>query len=152
MPFMIYSGAGRHMLTLDKKRSVIKISQVQELILHTLPIGGLIVYNNTKEIEYDETLDLVVQILFLMSASLTMLEILVFYGYKCAGNNIEVQKSTGNPKVERATFFKIGIFSVLACVGAICVGIFVFKEQNCLPDKWYIEDHAICSSCVVKFG
>ena len=68
------------MLTLDKKRSVIKISQVQELILHTLPIGGLIVYNNTKEIEYDETLDLVVRILFLMSASLTMLEILVFYG------------------------------------------------------------------------
>ena len=80
MPFMIYSGAGRHMLTLDKKSSVIKISQVQELILHTLPIGGLIVYNNTKEIEYDETLDLVVRILFLMSASLTMLEILVFYG------------------------------------------------------------------------
>ena len=53
MPFLIYAGAGRQMLTFDNKRRIIKISQVQELILHTLPVGGLIVYNNTKEIEYD---------------------------------------------------------------------------------------------------
>lgn len=79
-------------------------------------------------------MDLAVRILFLISASFAMLEIIVFYGCKCKGNDIEVQKLTRTPKVKRVTFFKLGVFSVLACAVAICVGIFAFKTQNCLPD------------------
>jgi len=70
----------------------------------------------------------------LISASFTLLEIIVFYVCKCKGNNIELEKLTATPNVKRVTLFKLGVFSVLACVVAICVGIFAFKTQNCLPD------------------
>ena len=54
MPFMMYAGTGRLMLTADNKRKIIKISQVQEFFLHTLPLGGLIMYNNMQEVVHSE--------------------------------------------------------------------------------------------------
>ena len=50
MPFLIYAGAGRLLLTPDGKRNIIKMSQLQEIILHTGPIAGLITYNSSKEV------------------------------------------------------------------------------------------------------
>ncbi len=41
------------MLTGDNKRRLIKVSQVQELILHTIPLAALIMYNNGTDIAYD---------------------------------------------------------------------------------------------------
>ena len=49
-PFLIVSGAGRFLLTPDHKRSIIKLAQLQELVLHTIPLSALIQYNNTQEI------------------------------------------------------------------------------------------------------
>ena len=85
LPLFMYAGAGRHIVSFDNKRKYIKISQVQELILHTLPLGGLIWYNNTTDIEYDETLDLMTKIVFIASITLNLIEIIAFYIFKATG-------------------------------------------------------------------
>ena len=85
LPVFMYAGAGRHMVSFDNKRKYVKMSQIQELILHTLPLGALIWYNNTTDIEYDETLFLVTQIVFIASITLNLIEIVAFYIYKAAG-------------------------------------------------------------------
>ena len=107
-------------------------------------------YNNTKEIQYDETLDIVARILFLTSAVFTLIEIVAFYFKKVAGQNIEVHK-TGKPKVNRLAVWRIGVVSLMACLAAVLVGFFVFETKNCL-DNWFVEDDAICQSCVLYLG
>ena len=65
LPFAMYSGGAKHILNVDNKRKFIKVTQIQEIILHTIPLGALIWYNNSTDIVYDETLDIVVKICFL---------------------------------------------------------------------------------------
>ena len=79
LAFFMYAGAARLMLTFDNKRKYIKIAQVQELVLHTIPIGALIWYNNTTDIQYSEEVDLAVKITFIASLSLTLAETVYFY-------------------------------------------------------------------------
>ena len=45
----MYAGSGRHLMTQNGKRSIIKVAQVQEFILHTLPLGALIFYNSSLD-------------------------------------------------------------------------------------------------------
>ena len=85
LPLFMYAGAGRHVVSFDNKRKYIKISEVQELVLHTLPLGGLIWYNNSTDIEYDETLDTMAKIIFIASLALNLVEIILFHVYKAAG-------------------------------------------------------------------
>ena len=61
------------------------MAQVQELILHTLPLGGLIWYNNTTDIIYDETFDMAAKVLFIASLTLNLIEIIAFYIFKVTG-------------------------------------------------------------------
>ena len=53
--------------------------------MHTLPLGGLIWYNNTTEIVYDETIDTLAKVLFVASCALNLIEIIVFYIFKVTG-------------------------------------------------------------------
>jgi len=48
-------------------------------------LGGLIWYNNTTNIEYDETIDTVAKILFIASLALNIIEIVIFYIFKATG-------------------------------------------------------------------
>lgn len=99
MPFFIYSGAGRLLITVDNKRKYIKVSQMQELILHTIPIGALIAYNNTTDIEYSDTLDILTKLSFGALCLFTFIEIIAFYVLKVKGKNPEIAKKTGKPRV-----------------------------------------------------
>ena len=93
LPLFMYAGAGRHIVSFDNKRKYIKISQMQELVLHTLPLGGLIWYNNSTDIEYEETLDMITKITFIASFVLNLVEIILFYVYKAAGYNLELMNA-----------------------------------------------------------
>ena len=90
LPFMIYAGAGRYMLTFDGKRRYIKIAQIQELILHTIPLGCLVWYNNKQEIAYSDDLYLAMQITFTMSFFLTLIEVVCYYFMKVTNVNLEI--------------------------------------------------------------
>lgn len=151
MPFLIYSGAGRMLLTVENKRKVIKVSQLQELFFHTVPIGGLIAYNNSTDIEYDETLDLLTKISFGALCFLTLIEIIAFYSMKAKGKNPEIVKKTGKPRVGTNSAQRIGIISVLLCIVAIVVGIFAFSEQNC-GSTWFLSNDYLCKDCSLLLG
>lgn len=46
MPAVIYAGLGRLVVLSEKKTTVAHFSMAQELFLHTLPLGYLVLYNN----------------------------------------------------------------------------------------------------------
>ena len=90
LPFMIYAGAGRYMLTFDGKRKYIKIAQIQEIVLHTIPLGCLIWYNNRQEIKYSDDLYLAMQIFFTLSFFSTLIELVFYYFMKVAHVDLEI--------------------------------------------------------------
>ena len=111
------------MLTYDNKRKFIKISQIQELILHTIPLGALIWYNNTTDIEYDDSLDTMIKVVFIMSLVFNLGEIVTFYFFKVTGNNIELTKT--EPRRAKTGHFSvrmIGFCSIMLAAIAISVG------------------------------
>ena len=46
MPVVIYAGLGRLVVSSERKTTVGHFSMAQELFLHTLPLGYLVLYNN----------------------------------------------------------------------------------------------------------
>ena len=90
----MYTGAGRFMLNADNKRKIIKISQVQEFVLHTIPIPCLIYYNNEQEHLHNEDLETVQRIFFGALLLFTLIEIVYFYCAKIQGDNPEVDVKT----------------------------------------------------------
>ena len=50
-----------------------------------MPLGGLIWYNNTTDIVYDETIDNIAKYLFISSCALNLIEIIAFYIFKATG-------------------------------------------------------------------
>ena len=151
LPFMIYAGAGRFMLTFDGKRKYIKIAQIQELVLHTIPLACIVWYNNRQEIVYDEDLRQAMQITFTASFFLTMIELVCYYFMKVANVNLEIDDHHKLPYVASGTAKVIGILSVLVAIGAVVLGTQAFNEQNC-KDLWFVHDDNICKDCVVYFG
>jgi len=129
LPFMMYAGAGRHVLTFDNKRKLIKMAQIQELVLHTIPLGALIWYNNSTDIEYDETLDTMLKVVFCMSLLFNLIEIVIFYYYKVSGKNLEVNKTTGKAKAAPSLVKVIGAVLVLLTGIAVIVGTQAFNEK-----------------------
>ena len=120
---MIYAGAGRHMLTFDNKSKFIKVAQIQELILHTIPLGALIWYNNTTDIVYDEDLDLMAKIVFMMSLVFNLGEIVTFYFFKVTGDNIELTKELPRrPRTSNYFVRIIGFCSIMLAGVAITIG------------------------------
>lgn len=95
MPLMMYAGSGRELLTYEGKRSIVKTSQVQELVLHTIPLGALVWYNNSTEVEVDESLDLALKILLILSLLLNAVELVLFNFFKASGQNIEISPHNG---------------------------------------------------------
>ena len=85
LPFAMYSGGAKHILNVDNKRKFIKVTQIQEIILHTIPLGALIWYNNSTDIVYDESLDLAIKIVFGISLGFNLIEINAFYCAKVTG-------------------------------------------------------------------
>ena len=55
------------------------------MVLHTIPLAALIWYNNTTDIEYDESLDLAIKIVFGISLGFNLIEIIAFYCAKVTG-------------------------------------------------------------------
>lgn len=151
LPFMIYAGSGRYMLTFDGKRKYIKIAQIQELVLHTIPLGCLVWYNNKQEIEYSDDLYLAMQITFTMLFFSTLAELVCFYFMKVAHIDIEINDQYKKPYVSSGTMKAIGIGSVLVAIGAVVLGTQAFNEQNC-KDLWFVHDDNICKDCIVYFG
>ena len=122
LPFMIYAGAGRYMLTFDGKRKYIKIAQIQELVMHTLPLGCIVWYNNRQEILYSDDLYLAMQITFTASFFLTLLELVCFYFMKVANVDLEINAEYQQPYVSSGTMKGLGIGSVLLAAGAVVLG------------------------------
>lgn len=95
LPLMMYAGSARALLTFDNKRKFIKVAQMQELILHTVPMCALIWYNNTTMISYNEDLFNTMKVLFILSSSFNLIEVVFFYYNKVSGKNLEVDLKTG---------------------------------------------------------
>ena len=75
----MYAGAGRHLITFDGKKKFIKIAQVQELLLHTVPLCALIFYNSSADsVHYHEAVDTTAKVFFCISLALNLIEIIVF--------------------------------------------------------------------------
>ena len=123
--------------------------------MHTLPLGGLIWYNNTTEIVYDETIDSLAKGLFVASLALNLIEIIVYYIYKVTGKNLELQTKGSPPKtvprMKKSTVKLLGVCNVLICVICIALGTHLFDEKNCL-DRWFVAEDVLCKDCVVYYG
>ena len=122
LPFMIYAGAGRFMLTFDGKRKYIKIAQIQELVLHTIPLACIVWYNNRQEIVYSDDLRQAMHVSFSMSFWFTLFELVVYYFMKVANKNLEIDDYHKIPYVASGTAKIIGILSVLVAIGAVALG------------------------------
>jgi hypothetical protein len=154
LPLMMYAGSGRLLLTADGKRSFIKLSQVQELVLHTIPIYALMVYNNNTDIIYNNELKQANESLFPALFTLTLFEIVIFYCKRVGGDNLEKVKMTGKAKVAHGKVKNWGYLSILLATAAVLIGFIVFKdemEQGCL-NRWFIDEEVICKDCVLHFG
>jgi len=46
MPIVVFAGLGRLVVCTDHKTTIGQFSMAQELFLHTLPLGYLVIYNN----------------------------------------------------------------------------------------------------------
>ena len=72
-------------------------------MLHTIPLGGIIWYNNTTDIDYDDQMDLACKILFVSSGIFNLIEIVMYYIYKASGENIERDVYTQKNTVKKTT-------------------------------------------------
>ena len=95
LPFMLYAGSARFLLTFENKRSFVKFAQIQELVFHLIPLSSLIRYNNSTEINYSDPIDKTISIIFGLSFTFTIIEMVAFYCAKATKQNLEVNKKTG---------------------------------------------------------
>mmetsp|Transcript_14947 Transcript_14947/g.18819 ORF Transcript_14947/g.18819 Transcript_14947/m.18819 type:complete len:203 (+) Transcript_14947:159-767(+) len=150
-PFLMFSGAGRFMLNAENKRKIIKMAQIQEFVLHTVAIGGLISYNMEQDIVKNEDLELFMTIAFIGSASFSLIELVYYYCMKVKGVNVEIDRKTQKPHANQKFVRGYGFCSVVMAALAIGVGFSAFDEQGCL-DRWFVHDENICTSCTLYFG
>ena len=120
--------------------------------MHTIPLGALIWYNNTTDIVYDEDLDLMAKIVFMMSLVFNLGEIVTFYFFKVTGDNIELTKELPRrPRTSNYFVRIIGFCSIMLAGVAITIGTQAFSEKKCL-DQWFIDEDVLCKDCTVYFG
>lgn len=99
----------------------------------------------------DEDFFMVAKIIFITSASLTLIEIVYFYCSKVQGKNIEVDGKTNKPHAKNKFVRGFGFLSVILAAIAIIIGFNSFDEQGCL-EKWFIDEENLCKSCTLHFG
>ena len=96
--------------------------------MHTLPVAGLIEYNNTRDIPHNETLEHVIKAAFRLCALLTIIEMCFFYCSKATGVNPEINQQTNKPHAKNKFVRGFGFCSILLTAVAVVVGVFAFKD------------------------
>ena len=66
--------------------------------MHTIPIAGLIWYNNNQELVHDEDLETVMRIFFIALGTLSLIEIIYFFCAKAQNENPEIDLKTMKPR------------------------------------------------------
>ena len=79
-------------------------------------------YNNMQEVVHDEDYELAFRILFIASASLSLIEIIYFYCMKVQNVNLEMDTKTQKPRAKNKFVRGFGFCSIILCVTAILVG------------------------------
>lgn len=64
------------------------------------------------------------KVVFLLSCSFNLIEVVYFYCNKAAGKNLEVNLKTGKPRMGHGTVQLFSFCSVSLAVTAICLGWF----------------------------
>ena len=151
LPLLMYSGAGRYILTTENKRKIIKMAQAQEILLHTLPLGALIIYNNLQNVKYNEELEEAVKAIFPLSAILTLIEL--FYGIcqTARGEKPEVIPETKKSRISGKFIKSFGFCTVLLTVVVIVIPLSVYEELAC-QKHYFVDEQNLCKSCTLYFG
>ena len=92
-PIIVYTGFGRVAMLYERKFSLIQISQAQELLLHTLPLGLIVFYNNKDFFDSSQTLDKIIMIFVVFSTVQMLSEVIINKLYTNAGTALERKTS-----------------------------------------------------------
>ena len=117
-----------------------------------MPLGALIWYNNSTDIQYNSDLDTLMKVIFCTSFGLTLIEIVIYHCAKVHGIDYEVDKRTKRPLLHSTVVKIFGIITILLTVGAIVIGTQAFNEKYCKDIDWFIDDDVVCKDCKVLFG
>lgn len=72
----------------ERKSSLLQVAQAQELLLHILPLGMLVFYNN-EIVQKSKVLDKLIQMIVIISVIQMAAEILIHKFYMNIGVNLE---------------------------------------------------------------
>ena len=123
-PMVLYAGFGRVVMLYERKTSLLQVAQAQELLLHTLPLGMLVFYNN-EIVQKSKTLDKLIKIVVILSCIQMSAEILIHKLYLNMHVNLE-RRTALKSQTRLNDMVRVSIVSIMFNITAFLLGWFVF--------------------------
>ena len=123
-PIVLYSGFGRVVMLYERKTSLLQVAQAQELLLHTLPLGMIVFYNN-EIVQKSKMLDKFIKMIVIFSCIQMTAEILIHKFYLNMHINLE-RRTALKSQTRLNDLVRVSIVSVLFNVSAFLLGWYVF--------------------------
>lgn len=126
MPVVIYAGLGRLVVSSERKTTVGHFSMAQELFLHTLPLGYLVLYNNDL-VQKPREIDQYIRYAIYASCGQVMCEVLFL---KIAQNlNQNLERRPGLKSTVRCDdLFRVFMVACIITGTSILLGMFAFAN------------------------
>ena len=143
MPVILYCGFGRALIASEKKSVILQVAYAQEILLHTLPLGMLLIQNNL-ELEKISNFDIVCLSVLGTNLVQVFIEIVLSKIYENVHINLELRQAMKSlTRVE--DLIKISLVCAFFFSTTLLVGLFAFEDQGCV--RGFFEENSICKDC-----
>jgi hypothetical protein len=143
LPVVIYAGFGRAIYVTERKKNLLQIAHAQEIFLHSLPLGMLVIYNYYS-IEKKGQLDIACIVLTSLNFFQVFVEITILQVYQVKGVNLEL-RPVSKSKTRLDDLSRVTIVSIISCAITVLMGMYVFSNEGCV--QGYFEENNICRDC-----
>lgn len=130
MPLVIYGGFGRSVVISERKSGLLLVSHAQEILLHTFPLG-LIVIINCLALKTITVFDWICIAILAANALEVIIEITVLKLYENININLEL-RSPMKSQTRVEDLFKITLISILFLATTLLVGFFAIPKEGCI--------------------
>jgi hypothetical protein len=112
-------------------------------LLHTIPLGYLIYYNNNIVLK-GETMDRWMKTIVVLSILQVLAEILLHKFFKNCGKNLE-RRAALKSSVRLDDMFRVTLVAVILLGTSMLLGAYAFSDQGCVLGFFF--ENGVCKDC-----
>ena len=118
------------MYVTERKKNLLQIAHAQEIFMHSLPLGMLVMYNYYS-IEKKGQLDVACIVMTTLNFLQVLTEITILQIYQIKGVNLEL-RPVSKSKTRLDDLSRVTMVSIISCSIVILMGMYVFSNEGCV--------------------